>query len=41
MTYKIILLAAFKRSVKQLEKRYRTVKEDVKTAIRQLQDNPG
>jgi mRNA-degrading endonuclease RelE of RelBE toxin-antitoxin system len=40
MSYKLVLLAVFKRSVKRLEKRYRTVKEDVKTAIRQLQDNP-
>ncbi len=40
MTYDVILTHSFKRSLKKLEKRYRSVKKDVKIAVEVLLENP-
>jgi len=40
MDYQVVLTTSFRHSIKRLEKRFRHVKDDVRTAIRQLQQNP-
>lgn len=40
MKYDVIFASSFKRSLKRLEKRFRSVKKDVKIAIEVLLENP-
>ncbi len=40
MSYKVILTHSFKQSVKRLGKRFRHVKEDVRTAVEALERTP-
>ena len=40
MSYRVVLAASFKHSVKRLKKRFRHAKEDVREAVRQLLRNP-
>jgi mRNA-degrading endonuclease RelE of RelBE toxin-antitoxin system len=41
MSYKVVLTHSFKQSVKRLGKRFRHVKEDVRTAIEVLERTPN
>ena len=40
MSYRVVLASSFKHSVKRLERRFQSVKEDVREAIQQLRQNP-
>lgn len=41
MSYNVVLSRSFKLSVKELERRFRSVKEDARVAIRALMQNPN
>lgn len=40
MSYEVVLCDSFKRAVKYLEKRYPSVKDDVRNAIRRVLETP-